>query len=1288
MRSLLRVLGFVAAVACLMVVGGGGVAVAAPGGFGSIGEGAGQFQEPRGVAVEQESGAVYVADTVNERVDKFAGGGAFLFAWGWGVADGHTQALQACTALCFGGAPGGGAGELHYPEGVAVDNDPLSASYRDVYVVDVGNLRVEKFDSEGHFLLMFGGEVNEATKGDVCLAGEACQAGKSGTEHGEFEGGSGIAVDSAGTVFVGDANRVQEFSPEGVWTGEIALAGAGRVGALAVDAGGGVYVQSEGLSGVRKYNAAGTELGEPRDASGVFQYRSSGVIALGPAGELFVDNVEPIPFAEGHHHILEFDPSGVEVARFDGGTQAEGGEGGIAFGEKLGELYVLSNNRVRVRVVSPPAAGPLVFAQSTSELQPTTAAVNAMVNPEGHASSYHVEYGTSVAYGSSTPPVALGGSGFEDEPVSVALSGLQPRTTYHFRVVASNSAGTIPGADETFTTLAPVSIDSESVSGVTSSSVTLAAQVNPLGRDTHYRFEYGPSTAYGTSVPIPDGDAGSGTVDVSLSVLVAGLSPGATYHYRVVAYNSYNTSGTVVEGSDRTFTTQSAEASGLPDGRAWELVSPPDKHGASLEAINSLSGGLIQAARDGGAVSYVASAPVGAEPRGNRSVAFTQVLSTRGSDGWVSRDITTPEEPPVSGLVGTVTGEYRFFSDDLSVGLVEPYGATPLSAAASERTPYRREANGEYTPLVTAANVPSGTEFGKLTEGVTFLGGTPDLSHVVVSSKRALTPGFVSGGNSSLYQWAGGSLRLISVLPNGKPAAEEGEGAALAAARDQSVSFRHAVSNDGSRVFWTAGITAHLYMRDMRLGQTVQVDVVQEGAKGGNGQSGPVFQTASGDGSKVFFTDGQRLTVGSTAPPGVPDLYMCEIGEAAGKPTCRLTDLTVAENGGEAANVQGVVIGAGEDGRYVYFVAEGVLAPGAAPGGKNLYVDDTVTGERRFIATLASEDAPNWNASQGTIGRLDSLTSRVSPNGRYLAFMSQRSLTGYDNIDASSGLADEEVFLYDVSSRRLVCASCNPSGARPLGVFDALANPGPLVDRGLNAAPVWANHWLAASLPGWTAATAYVAWYQSRYLSDSGRLFFNAADALVPRDTNGREDVYEYEPGGVGGCAVAAGCVGLMSSGTSGEESAFLDASETGDEVFFLTASRLVPQDVDGAFDVYDARVCSAASPCLASPPPPPLPCSSGGSCRAAGAPLPEVFGAPSSTSVSGAGNLVPGAGQPAGGGRRLTRARKLAVALRKCRARPRRRRVVCEARARRLYGSGAGAKRSVSAGATRKGNR
>jgi hypothetical protein len=1280
--------------------------------FGSEGTGAGQLSRKAfGVAVEQESGAVYVVDSGNERVDKFGPEGEFLFAWGWGVADGHTQALQRCTSVCSAGVYGGGSGEFREPWGVAVDNDPLSASYRDVYVVDRGNRRVEKFDSAGNFLLMFGGEVNATTKGNVCVAGEACQAGVEGSgPHVDLSRGDRIAVDSSGTVFVGDENQVQKFSPGGVYEGQIALPGVGSIQALAVDSSGDVYVEGSGLVGVHKYSGAGVELGVPR---GTFSPAYDGnAIAVGPSDELFIDE------GEGSHRLLEFDPAGVEVASFDAGP--EPGYRGIAFGDGIGRLYVLEAGVVRL--VSPPS-GPLVLvgSESAGELQPTSATLGAMVNPEGHETSYRFEYGTSVSYGASTTPTVLTGGLFEDQSASAALSGLLPRTVYHFRVVATDNASPTPhttfGPDETFTTLPPVLIDSESVSGVTAESAMLAAQLNPLGRDTTYRFEFGPTPVYGTSVPTPDGDAGSGTADVALSALVEGLSPGTVYHYRVVAYNSLNAPGTVVEGPDRTFTTQAGEAPGLLDGRAWELVSPPDKRGGALEALGvSQAGGgdLIQAARDGGAITYVATGPVDANPAGNRSTELTQVLAARGVGGWSSRGIATPLEPPVVGHVGQSTSEYRWFSPDLSVGLVEPAGVTPLSPAASEKTIYRREADGEYTPLVDPADVPPGTEFGKGREEVHFDGASPDLSHVVLDSKRALTPGFLSGGNTSVYEWAGGSLRLVSALPgSGKPAAEEGKGAQLGT---DSSNVRHAVSDDGSRIFWSDRQGEHLYVTDMGLGRSVQLDVVGEGAQGGLGV--PLFQTASGDGSKVFFTDASRLTPDATSSEATSseasseakrDLYMCEVGVAAGEPTCRLKDLTVDEHAGEAANVQGVVMGAGEDGRYVYFVADGVLAPGAAPGdcvvaygsaGQmcNLYVYDTVTGERRFVAALAGGDynrtvgdSHDWEASGGNSGLLTVLTSRVSPNGRYLAFMSERSLTGYDNIDVHSGRADEEVFVYDVGTGRVVCASCNPSGARPSGVFDPGFSAGlgitptlaPLVDR----PGTWEGRWLAASIPGWTDASPYGVWYQSRYLSDSGRLFFNAADALVPRDTNGREDVYEYEPGGVGGCERPAGCVGLISSGTSGVESAFMDASESGDEVFFLTASRLVEQDVDGALDLYDARVCSVASPCLGSPPAVVAPaCSSSESCRGVAPGQPEAFASPSSMSVSGGGNLSPPAGGPVVKSRGLSRAQKLAGALRVCRKKPGRVRALCRARARRLYGSGVRAKRAGRAGATRKG--
>jgi hypothetical protein len=302
----------------------------------------------------------------------------------------------------------------------------------------------------------------------------------------------------------------------------------------------------------------------------------------------------------------------------------------------------------------------------------------------------------------------------------------------------------------------------------------------------------------------------------------------------------------------------------------------------------------------------------------------------------------------------------------------------------------------------------------------------------------------------------------------------------------------------------------------------------------------------------------------------------------------------------QAGEVLGV-IGASEAGDYIYFVDNGVLgdgiARGATKGADNLYVEhyDQATKDWRppiFIATLSIEDANSWG-DEITGGSSRRMTSRVSPDGRYVAFMSELSLTGYDNRDASSGVLDEEVFRYDASSARIVCASCDPTGARPVGILESAEYPGPLVDHARN----WENRWLAGNIPGWTTTGTGLGQgiYQSRYLSDRGRLVFNSADGLVPADVNGVEDVYEYEPSGVGSCEgpghgggagevfsdTAGGCVALISSGKSSEESAFMDASESGGDVFFLTGSRLSPLDYDTSVDRMTRTCALARNPVL-----------------------------------------------------------------------------------------------------------
>ncbi len=887
----------------------------------------------------------------------------------------------------------------------------------------------------------------------------------------------------------------------------------------------------------------------------------------------------------------------------------------------------------------------------------------------------------------------------------------------------------------------PPTVDSITAQNLTPSSERLLAQIDPKGADTHYVFQYGtvscavdPSSC--TDLPAaPGADIGSGFGDQSASVELKGLVPNTTYYYRVLVH-SEDGSAESAQSAEAFFTTLPSAEGLLLDHRSWEMVSPPEKHGAMIEPI-SREGALIQASADGDAISWTASAPVSGKAEGDRRPEPVQVISVRApEEGWSSADITTPHNKG-EGYEPGEASEYRFFSPDLSSAIVqpqvpkEPLENPPLSPEAKEKTIYRRNtASGEYEPLVTAANDTANSPFGGKLE---YAGATPDLSHVIFGSEVPLVQG---GGEQGLYEWqAGSALKLISVLPGPEqaPAGEPTLG-------DQGRNVRGAISTDGSRVFWTNGESDQgpLFMRDTLKGETIQINAAQgvsepDEEELGEGLDEVHFQAASSDGSRVLFTDTWPLTTDSSLEPLAHEETISEGEGARGAgraadlyefdlETGKLTDLTPSARVGQGAEVLGTLPGISEDGSYVYFIANGVLAAGAEPGDCprtkplladpeatcNLYVSEPDhehpgARETRLIARLSEEDAPDWGGGNSPLpADLGGVSSQVSANGRYLAFMSARELTGYHNVDANAqakGAHDEEVYLYDASAGRLVCASCNPDGEAPQGVLDTEAAGegfGLLVDR----PETWSGHWLAGSLPGWTLFELNNprSQHQSRYLSNSGRLFFNSADALVPQVTaptreeliNGTKqnvgvnNVYEYEPGGEGSCSNQPGCAALISSGTSARESAFLDASENGNDAFFLTAATLLPQDTDNSLDIYDARMCGTpeTQPCLPVKPLPPPECT-GEECRPP-AVSQQSLSPPASSIFSGPGNTVK---QETRGSKAttspapLTRAQKLASALRACRKlRQKHERARCEAKARKTYGAKLKAKKKTTA--------
>ncbi len=840
-------------------------------------------------------------------------------------------------------------------------------------------------------------------------------------------------------------------------------------------------------------------------------------------------------------------------------------------------------------------------------------------------------------------------------------------------ILSAFAATTAIGTGSAFA--AAPSVEEEFAQGVSSTSATLHAKINPGGSDTTYRFEYGTSQAYGSRIPVPDQALGFGKEGVSVASHVQGLEPSTTYHYRVVAINPEGEEG----GADQTFTTQPAVGTPVSaNGRQWELVSPPTKHGALVEPI-TYSGSPVQAAADGDAMSFATDGPTEKTPEGSRSPEMTEILSTRGPAGWSPKDIQLPSQS-VFGLGIGIGQAYRLFSTDLSQSIVEPREGTPLlSPEATERTLYLRDsASALFKPLLRAENVAKGVKFAGSDR---FQDATPDLSHVIIESPPLTENAVKASPEQSVYEWTNGQVKLVSILPDTTvppraTAGSTGPGPAHTFLVGQNAA--NAVSSDGSRVvFQTEDYerNSHIYLRDTISEETVQLDAPQGGPASGSSENG-WFEGLSSDGNHVFFAYDEQLTKESHAQHEKPDLYEFNV-EPGPKLTGHLTDLSVDPNSGEAADVQGGIPGAGEDGSYVYFVAQGRLTNEprlgclaelsvtereaeeksqegrcrAIRGGDNLYVSEPDAANpagrtTAFIATLTPADEPDWlfNPSERT--------SRVSPNGRYVAFMSDASLTGYDNVDAAgyekeelpagSGKLvniekegrpvpahDEEVYIYDASMGRLSCASCNPTGERPTGIIEPGGIAGHRAPR-YDSYGNWQRQWLAANVPAWTGMTAYVAIYQSRYLSNDGQLFFNSSDALVPTDTNGQVDVYEYIPAG-GGCSVSAttysprsgGCVNLISSGTSSEESAFLDASESGEDVFFETATRLAGKDYDNSYDVYDAHLCSSEAPCITEPSTVP-PCTTADSCREAPGAQPSTFGPPSSVTFSGAGNVAP----------------------------------------------------------------
>jgi hypothetical protein len=1174
--------------------------------FGASGSGSGQFSNNKGIAIDQSDGSVYVVDSGNYRVQKFDAAGNFVLMFGKGVNE--TISGDICTAAsgntCKAGTQGsGGSGfdtnnGFSNPSFVAVD-----PSNGDVYVADSGTKVIDKFSSAGVFISSNNGSGSGSNFGSI----------------------AGIAVDPSRNLWVYDTNaQMRKFDSSGAfltqWNSGFGVTPVG----IAVDSSINLYIV-RGFPAVQRMSSSGSNLGEV-DGSG-----TATALGLKPSSnEVYVG-----ASAQVRHFAGGCVTPCSSIETFGSGSTISNAVG-VAVRSSNSYAYVSDPGKPRVEIFEALFL-PNVTTGSASNIQKTSATLNGTVNPDGVAlTECKFEYGTTTGYGSTIPCAeSLGsiGSGTSNVPVHADISGLTLGTLYHFRLVAKNSNGTVNGADKSFETLSPPVIKEEWAQSVGRTEATLIAKINPKGFATTYHLEYGTSAAYGQASE--ERSVGSDTADHTVAETLAGLQPGTTYHYRFVATNSIGTT----QAPDRTFTTyavpvldtgcpnqafRTGPAAYLPDCRAYEMVSPIDKNGGGIRGgpltVPDGRAAFEQAALSGEKITY--SAPYSFGDQTTNGLIPNQYIATRGPSGWSTHGINLPKEGTIFENFDAFNNfydlepPYEAFSEDLSTAWVKSESAVPLTplAVAGFGNLYRRDNGSESYEALTVTTPANFTEKGLDLE---FRGASADHSDQVFEVVAKLTADAPATNVRKVYDFSGGAPHLVSVLPNGAPSTEPSvvgtfdasneSGGPWIGENSRMVNAKGAVSEDGSRVYWSNNVP-RLYLR-VNPGQA-------QSALGGSGECTEAAKACTYLVSSSSPAPDVRARFWAANPQGSRALY--GEGSAAGEERSGPEDLYIynaeAKTSSLIAHQARGVLGASEDLSRIYFISKEALAPGATGGQFNLYLDDE--GAMTFIAALAAGDlgrypTPGFNGAIGANSPIPFLhDSRVTPDGRHLAFMSaskalSEAIAGYDNTDAASGEADMEVYVYEAGGD-LLCASCNPSGARPRGHKIPRA-----YTASTSSEADTNNIWGAAWLPTFEHELN-----PSRLLSaDGNRLFFNSFDPLLPRDTNGVQDAYEWRAQGVSGCDEADGCVSLISSGESPQESEFIDASADGSTVFFRTWQSIDPRD-PGQIDIYAARTNGGYPPPAEAPP------CVGNSCQSA--PEPPNDPTPASASFQGIGNPVP----------------------------------------------------------------
>ncbi len=1097
--------------------------------FGSFGSGPGQFSSyAAGIAVNPASGDVYVVDVENARVERFDADGNFLSAFGTpGAADGQFDFASS-------------------PSGIAIDSSDGS-----VYVADAGNNRIQKFTAGGSFSLAFG---------------------SAGAGSGELNGPRGVAVDpSSGEVYVADTgnNRVQKFDSTGSYIGQFGSQGSddGQFSGptdIAVDSTGDVYVL-EPFIRVQRFDSAGTF--EVVFAPSELAYSPRAMTVDPSSDHVFVNQNTP-DFSS--YVVVELDSSGVIADTH----QAVSGYR-LAVNSTSERIYVGEYQRVFIIDETNPA--PEGSTSSATDITDTSATLNGTLDPNGPpGAEYYFDYSTDGSNWTATPSSPLdGGKGNSPISVSEPVQGLEPNIEYRYRLRYRKrfSEAFQAAPEQNFTTAPlPPDVKTRSAGVVTDSTAILRGVVDPNNDPTTYFFEYGSTAAYGLKVPVVSTSAGGGGEPIPVAAEITGLVPNATYHYRLVAENSFGSGG----GDDSAFTTLTSAAAALAP-RGLELVNPPEKANQNPQFP------LLMPEGDEVIWQTLSGSP------NSSSGAGGTYSSERTAAGWKTSGL----EPPISEMIGGGDEAYqlRRISSDRSSFIFEVGGT--LVGSQSDRRIVRIDADGNQEVLHL---FPEGS-----ISNVTSITSSDDLEHVFINTIQPIDPNHQPG--EQLYDFGSGTPELVSRLPDGSVPA-------CGLSLSNSGSFQPSTdpyrfhSRDGSRVFFSSRGDScdssvdpdRLYVRNVETDTTTLISTPPMSGPEGNS----FFVRANPQGTEALFTSTSNLVAEDTDTepqlygPAGKDVYLWSEQNGLDCLTCVVANADVfAQDQSFLRSVLSSV-----DLKRFYFISSNVLtASQPAVPGYALYVWHD--GQIEYVGPSSPVQTNGLDWSGG---------STVTPDGGTLVYRSEVLATP-DAVIPSNGRctrfpgeppACANFYRFELSTRSLECITC-PLPGKATG--DAYSIEGVYMNR-----------------------------MESTGLSEDGQTFaFTSSAALVPDDVNGDFDVYEWHKGRN---RLITDGVSEYGSPESPGGPKIVGISADGKDIIFRLGAKLTGHEVEEAPQLYDARMGGGFAP----PPVPPPACVED-SCQGPLVSPPDVAAAGSGT-LRGIGNRTDRA-EPRRQARRCSRHRK-----------------------------------------------